>query len=352
MESTSRRGFLAGLGATGAATLAGCSSEAPRSDTAGRTPAGEGAFERVYRETIPSVAQVRTYGPEGVLAEGSAFVYGGRTLVTNEHVVAGADRVRVQFRGGEWRTASIAGTDAYSDLAALQVPDRPAAADPLELVPAQPAVGTQVIAVGAPFGFGGSVSTGVVSGQDRSLPGPRGFSIADAVQTDAAVNPGNSGGPLVTLSGAVAGVVSAGGGDNVGFAISAAMVRRVVPALIRTGSYEHPYVGVRLRDLSPTIAAASDLERARGIAVVSVVDGGPADGILHGSERETTVDGVEVPVGGDVIRRLEGTETPDLPTFSALLATEARPGERVDLGIVRDGTERTTPLTLGTRPPP
>jgi S1-C subfamily serine protease len=191
-----------------------------------------------------------------------------------------------------------------------------------------------------------------VSGQDRSLSAANNFRISDAVQTDAAVNPGNSGGPLVTLDGRVAGVVTAGGGDNVGFAVSAAVVGRVAPALAEDGSFEHAYVGVRLTDVTPAVAAANDLPTSAGVAVLEVVPGGPADGVLREPTGQARSFGETVPTGGDVVLALDGVETPTSAALGSYLVTEASPGDAVDVRLRRDGAERTVELVLGERPEP
>jgi S1-C subfamily serine protease len=257
----------------------------------------------------------------------------------------------VRFHGGTWAEATVRGADAYSDLAVLAV-DAPSSASPLALVDDEPAVGTQVVALGAPFSLGGSVSAGIVSGVDRSLPSQTGFSIPDALQTDAAVNPGNSGGPLVTLDGRVAAVINSGQGENVNFGISAALTRRVVPALVADGEYDHPFMGVRLREVTPAIARANGLDAAQGVLVVDVLPNGPAAGTLRGSDRETTALGQRVPVGGDVVVALDGTSTPTQAALASYLATETSPGDRLETRVVRDDRTRTVSFELGARPPP
>ncbi len=310
--------------------------------------AGE-AYVDVYRETIPSVVLVRTYGRAA--GQGSGFVTDGGHVLTNDHVVADAGPIRVGFRGGGWRAATVAGTDPYSDLAALRVPERPSSASPLSFVRSDPPVGTPVVALGAPFALAGTASAGVISGQDRSLDAGSGFAVPDAVQTDAAVNPGNSGGPLVTLDGRVTGVISAGGGENVGLAVSAALARRVVPALVRTGGYRHPFLGVRLTDVTPAVAAANGVEPG-GVLVVDVLRDGPSAGLLRGSGREGTGLGRRVPVGGDVIRALDGTATPSRADLVTHLALSTSPGETVTVRLARDGDVFERTVTLGARPPP
>jgi serine protease Do len=363
--NASRRRFLAGVGSVALAVGAGCSAPVSRgdvtsqagdgeptsgTDTPSETAGSDEAYTRAYRAVIPSVVLVRVYRDGGRTGQGSGFVYDGRHIVTNEHVVRGNSEVRVQFREGEWSVADVVGTDAYSDLAVLRVQNRPGYATPLPFVESEPPVGTRVVAVGAPFDLGGSVSAGIVSGQDRALPSSSGFTIPDAVQTDAAVNPGNSGGPLVTLDGDVVGVINSGGGDNIGFAISAALTQRVVPALVDTGTYEHSFVGIQLQQVSPLVAEANGLDRARGIIVVETISGGPAEGVLRGSDGQTTVSGTQVPVGGDVVVAVGDRAIRTQADFGSYLALETSPGDTVELTVLRDGERQTVEMTLGSRP--
>jgi len=389
----SRRRMLAALGTTLAGSVAGCSFASPESseettpeaptETAS-TPRGGGAttgpdapasvepdpetgtrqlsdetgdrnsdVATVYQQVVDSVVAVRVGSGTGA-SQGTAWVYSDGTLVTNEHVVSDADRgaVSVWFEGAGWREARVVGTDVYSDLAVLDVSDTPDSATPLPLVEREPPVGSAVVAIGNPFGLTGSVSSGIVSGRNRALPAANGFSIPDAVQTDAPVNPGNSGGPLVDLGGNVVGVINSGGGDNIGFAISAAMVRRVIPSLIETGNYDHPYMGVSIQDVTPPIAEANDLPVSWGLYVHDIVDGGPSEGILSGSTGTTTVDGQEVRTGGDVIVRMGRTDIRVTQTLSTFLALETSPGDTIEVTVIRDGSREQVLLTLGTRPDP
>lgn len=367
-ERVSRRSFvLAAAGLT--AGLAGCN--APSMDRQGDGPeSGDGraepsqtpphsssSYTEVYRETIDSVVLVRVYDSTGLGGQGSGFVYDENHIVTNQHVVDGADGVQVRFTDGTWHTASVVGTDVYSDLAVLDVSDIPERATPLPLVEGGVAVGQEVVAIGNPYGLSGSLSAGVVSGVGRAIPasataGGGDFSIPNAIQTDAAVNPGNSGGPLVTLSGTVAGVINSGGGENIGFAISAPLVRRVVPALIDRGDYDHSYMGVALTTVTPRIATANDLAEANGVYIDEVVDGAPSDGVLHGSTGEETVRGAVTPVGGDVVTSMGGQPIPSRQELSTYLALQTSPGDTIRVGIIRDGRRGTAELTLGSRPEP
>ena len=321
-------------------------------------------YADVYEAVVPSVARVQTYvesretifgpGEGGAAGQGSGFCYDETHLVTNDHVIGDPDTIRVQATDETWVDASVVGRDPYSDLAVVEL-DGDLPGGPLPVADELPPVGTRVLVVGAPLGLSGSASQGIVSGRDRTIPAstaPGQFSIADAIQTDAALNPGNSGGPIVTLDGTVVGVATATRGDNVGFGVSARLVNEVVPALVETGSYDHSYMGVSVAPVDPLIAAGNDLPDASGVYVDDVVPGGPADGALRGSDGETTVDGASVPTGGDVIVALDDAEVTDNPDLSQFLALETSPGDAVAVTVVRDGDEETVDVTLGERPEP
>ncbi len=352
MPERTRRQILATMGVAATGALAGCFSAPsanaggavapPEPDDAESAPDEQNEYTEVYESVIDSVVLVQVIGSAFGQGEGTGFVYDDQHLVTNDHVVAGADEIDIQFEGGEWRSASTVGTDPYSDLAVLEVEDPPESATPLALSETEAVVGQEVVAIGNPLGLDASVSRGIVSGINRSLPSPTEFNIPDTIQTDAAVNPGNSGGPLVNLDGDVEGVVFAGGGDNIGFAISSALTRRVVPSLIETGEYEHSYLGVGLAPVTPEIAEANDLEEARGVFVASVDADTPADGVLEAPDGPA---GTE----GDVIVAVEEQSIPDNNVFSSYLALETSPGDTISMTVVRDSEETEVTLTLDAR---
>jgi len=306
----------------------------------------EHEYEALYSAIIPSVVSVyRSADSRG--GAGSGFVYDDRHVVTNAHVVGDVDRVDVRFSDGDWRVGTVAGTDAYTDLAVLRVDDLPATAEGLSVAENGPEPGTPVAALGNPMGLDGSITTGVVSGRNRSMATAEGFTIPDVVQTDAAVNPGSSGGPLVTLDGTVVGVNRARGGDNIGFAVSAPVIRRVVPALIADGRYRHAYLRVRTLDVSPTVAEANGLEEARGVLVVDV-DLGPASGALVGCRRRAR--DREVPVGGDVLISVDDRPIDSHEALTRYLLLETAPGDEIELELLRDGRQLTERVTLAERP--
>lgn len=309
-------------------------------------------YTELYRATIPSVVSVYDTGRTGRGSTGSGFVYdsAGR-LLTNHHVVAGANDVEVRFSDGDWSTATVVGTDFYTDLAVLAVDSLPDTADALPIAESNPEPGQTVAALGNPLGLHGTITIGYVSGVDRSMPTGSGFAIPDTIQTDAAINPGNSGGPLVTPDGMVVGVNRAKQGENIGFAISPELVRRVVPELIRSGTYEHSSLQVRTLDVSPTVARANDLDEPRGILVVDVGDG-PCREALRGCHSVVESGGSNVPVGGDVVVGLDGREIRSHEELTSHLIRETSPGQPVGLTVVRDGDVVELDVTLGTRPKP
>ncbi len=348
MNQVTRRQFL--LGASGVtASVAGCAT-GQRSPPEPATPAtGEqdrsGQYTTVYDSTIESVTYV---GDER--SGGSGFVYED-FVITNEHVVSGADRVDVRFAAGQWREGAVQATDVYADLAVIAT-DIPDAAGALSLVDAVPPVGTEILALGSPFGLESSLSQGIISGKNRSLTNPDGYSIPNTVQTDAGLDPGNSGGPLVTLDGEVTGIVVAGAGTSVGFAVSPLLAQRVLPELIATGTYRHPYLGVHLLPVTPTIAEANGLATAEGVLIIEVLDGGPTTQPLQGADDETIVDGRRIPTGGDVLVELAGNAIESNADLGTTLALELSPGDQVPATVIRDGEREQLQVPVGARPEP
>ncbi|MGA9532911.1 MAG: trypsin-like peptidase domain-containing protein [Anaerolineales bacterium] len=306
------------------------------------------------------------HGPQAPQrGQGSGFLFDNqRHVVTNYHVAGQADRISVVFADGSSAAASVVGADPDSDLAVLEVDRVPAGVVPLPIGQGDNlAVGQEVVAIGNPFGLEGTMTTGIISGLGRTLPsqaqtidGGR-FSIPEVVQTDAAINPGNSGGPLLNLKGQVVGVNTAiessiGQSSGVGFAVPAATVARIVPVLIANGSYAHPWLGVAVRDMSPSLANAMDLPRdTRGVIVQQVVPDGPADKAgLQASDRQVTIDGVDTQVGGDVILSMNGQPIQSVSDLLAYLENETSVGDQVQVGLLRGGKQIQQALNLQGRP--
>jgi S1-C subfamily serine protease len=224
-------------------------------------------------------------------------------------------------------------------------------------------VGQIAIAIGNPFGLENTMTVGIVSALGRTLPtnennvnGPS-YSIPDIIQTDAPINPGNSGGPLVNDQGALIGVTSAiespaQVNSGVGFAIPSAIVQNVVPELIRNGKYEHSYLGISGISLDPDLSKEMKLDSAqRGVLVEDVVSDGPADKAgLHGSDRQVSINGQDVRVGGDVITAIDGQPVKTMDDLIAYLADHTTVGQKVTLTVLRNGSEQSFEATLQARP--
>ncbi|HEY3094226.1 MAG TPA: trypsin-like peptidase domain-containing protein [Nitrososphaera sp.] len=288
---------------------------------------------------------------------GSGFVYDtdGR-IITNNHVIDGSKSVDVTFVDGNTYSAKVVGTDAFSDIAVLQITDDFSGEHlaPLSLGnSSQLQVGQQAIAIGNPFGLSDTMTTGIVSQVGRLLPNQEiGFSIPNAIQTDAAINPGNSGGPLLDIQGNVVGVNTAiksntGDFSGIGFAIPANAVARIVPHLIKEGKYDHPWLGISGASLTPDLAEKLGLPRDfRGVAIASVTPGGPADkaGIAGSSQKG-------VPAG-DVITAIDGHAVKRIEDIIFHIEEQASVGDKVTITVHRDGQSQDLTATLEARPLP
>jgi S1-C subfamily serine protease len=323
----------------------------------------------VYDLAAPSVVNItnRGYAYDWLMGNipqegtGSGFVYDTQGhILTNYHVVEGAQQLTVTFADGKTYDAKVVGSDATNDLAVISVDSNANLPAPLVMGDSESLkVGEFVLAIGNPFGLQQTLTTGVVSALGRVIQSPADNRfIGEAIQTDAAINPGNSGGPLLDLSGRVIGVNSqiispSGASSGVGFAVSASTVERVVPQLISNGKYSHPWLGVQL--LSLTSANVSALKEAgvtvsadSGVLVLEAVAGGPADKAgIQGGSRVVRIGSYQVPVDGDIITAIDGhpiTSTQDLTVY---LETETTVGTSVEVTIVRNGQQQTVQVVLG-----
>lgn len=296
--------------------------------------------------------------------QGSGFIYDNEGhIVTNNHVVEGAEEVTVVFYNGFWADAEVVATDPQADLAVLKVtpPDnfdwRPlplAAPDSLR-------VGHTVIAMGNPFGLEGTMTTGIVSAIGRGMPvgnlGSSTYTLPEIIQTDAAINPGNSGGPLLNLAGEVVGVNFAiesavRANSGVGFTIPASIVERVVPALIKDGKFDYPYLGLSGRTIDSDVAQALDLPNTlTGVYVAEVVAGGPSEAAgLQGSTRSVRNNDGELATGGDIVTAIDGEPVRRFEELVGYLVTKTTPGQTVTLTVLRDNEEIAVEVVLGSRP--
>lgn len=298
---------------------------------------------------------------------GSGFVWDRQGhIVTNNHVVDGATRIAVTFSDGLTVPAEIVGRDANSDLAVIKVdPDKVDTLRPVTVGDStQVKVGQFAVAIGNPFGLEGTMTFGIVSALGRTLPVGNGslltggtYSIPDIIQTDAPVNPGNSGGVLLDLSGRLIGVPTAiesstRSSAGVGFAVPSVIVQKVVPVLIEDGKFEQPYIGIRGGTLTSAVAEAMGLPAStRGALVGEVVPDGPADKAgLRGSTGTVEIDGFETAIGGDVITAVDGQPIRDFEDLTTILARTGQVGQDMKLTVLRDGAIRTFTVTLAARP--
>ncbi len=378
----------------------GAPSPVPTATVASPAPASpasltalEGTLERVYQQVNASVVNIQvlqkqTGGPSLDLpglpfdfplpqqppqdqyqrGSGSGFVWDKQGhIVTNNHVIEGADKIRVTLADGTTVAGKVIGADPDSDLAVVQV-DLPAdRLQPVQLADStRLKVGSLAIAIGQPFGLENSMTVGFVSALGRSMPvgseTGQGFqqpsyTIPDVIQTDAPINPGNSGGVLLNGEGQVIGVTSAiispvRASAGIGFAVPSAIVRKVVPVLIAQGHYAHPWLGISGTTLDPDLAQAMQLGAdQRGALVGEVTSGGPADRAgLRGSDRTITVDGDERQVGGDVIVAAGGEPIKTFDDVVSYLARTGEVGQPLTLTILRGGREQQVTVTVGERP--
>ena len=302
---------------------------------ADRSSSGSASDEALYEQTSPGVVEIKATIGRGAGATGSGFEIDDEgTVVTAAHVVDEASSVEVILQDGSTRSAEVLGTDEASDIAVIRFDPEGAELHPLDLADSSALkVGASVAAIGAPFEYAWSFSTGIVSGLDRTIEAPNGFTVAHAIQTDAAVNPGNSGGPLLNADGEVIGVVdqiatdgSADQSSGVGFAVPSNLVAAELAQLEAGESVEHAYLGV---------ATATTAEGVDGAQVAEVVQGSPA--AEAGLEQ------------GDVITELDGEAIGDSEDLVAAIA-EGKPGEEVTLEVKRGSDSTALKVTLGAQP--
>jgi len=283
---------------------------------------------------------------------GSGFVFDKKGhVITNAHVVDNAKKVVVTFLDGRSYNAEIIGVDEFTDLAVIKVNADFALLNPLALGDSSNLkVGEPIAAIGNPFGLSGSMTSGIVSQLGRLLPSGSGYSIPDVIQTDAAINPGNSGGPLLNMRGEVVGINTAiqsttGEFTGVGFAIPSQTIAKIIPTLTEDGEYKHPWIGISGRDIDPDLAKVLGLKDAVGFLVVTVVENSPASKAgLIGSEKTIEVEGVNYPMGGDIILSVDEIEVRKISDILIHLQRAKSVGDEMVLEVLRDN--RTTNITI------
>lgn len=321
------------------------------------------SVSEIYEQTYKSVVEITSTasqssqlgGEQQAQGQGSGFVFDSQGhIVTNDHVVEGAESVSVRFWDGAIYDATVVGTDPSTDLAVIKVNAPADAIVPLELGDStQLTVGEGVVALGSPFGLEGTLTSGIVSALNRQMTSPNSFTINNSIQTDAAINHGNSGGPLVNGAGEVVGVNTqikseSGGSDGIGFAIPSSTVATIVPQIISGGSVEHAYLGVAVATIPSTVA--EELGLPAGVEVTEVREGTPAaEAGLRAGSGSATVDGQSYPTGGDVITSIDGKAVTTGAELQTAIDSKS-PGDTVSITYSRDGKTTTVEVSLGTRP--
>jgi len=342
-----------------------------RIETAKVTPASFRAtkgktIEEIYQEAAPGVVQVTStsvvqtdpfFGPQVQEALGSGFVIDkAGHIVTNYHVVQGAQKVEVNFSGNDRLKARVVGTDPSTDLAVLEVSTKARALKPLPLGDSNSVrVGDAVVAIGNPFGLDRTATAGIVSALQRQIQAPNGFTIDKVIQTDAAINHGNSGGPLLNADGQVIGVNSQiqsenGGNVGIGFAIPIDTVKQVAADLIAHGKVEHAYLGVEMETVDSTLTKTFRMPAAHGVLIQRVVPGSPAAAAgLRGGDHQVVIDGQSYTLGGDVITAVDGHPITSADQLQALV-TDKKPDDTVTLEVHRDSQTLHLSVKLGRQP--
>jgi S1-C subfamily serine protease len=283
--------------------------------------------------TLDGVVTVYVAQDSQLASQGSGFIYRDDYIMTNEHVVGTEDSSNVtyyvQYSEGEWSKMNLVGGDVDTDIAVGEPDKMPGYARNLELSDETPDIGTRVVALGSPSGLQNSVTSGIVSATERSVLFKGRFSIPDTIQTDAALNRGNSGGPLVSLEdGDVVGVNRAKEGDNIGFAVSSRMADRVGKSLIQNGEHSNPFVGISTIQLNPTRSVYDEVDVKSGVIVVGTTKDTP------GEEKFSTGTNESLP---DIIVGIEDREVSDNEDISGYLLSETEPGDTVTFKVYRDG---------------
>ena len=325
----------------------------------------------IYKRDAPGVVNVkseivqRTQSPFGFPQDqqgeaiGSGFVVDRQGFIlTNAHVIDGASQVTVSFEDKKTENAKVVGKDSSTDLALLKVDVGGLALKPLTLGDSSHVqVGDPTIAIGNPFALDRTLTTGVVSALQRQISAPNGFTISNVIQTDAAINQGNSGGPLLDATGRVIGINSqiatgdSGGSGNVGigFAVPINTAKKVLPQLRQNGRVQRAYLGIT----GVTIDSSLDrlnLASSSGVLVQSVSPGSPAAKAgIHGGNAQTTLDGSDVQLGGDIITKIDGQSIGSMDDVISAIA-DKKPGDSISVTYLRNKSTKTTTITLSQRP--
>jgi S1-C subfamily serine protease len=322
-------------------------------------PTGALTAEQIYKRDAPGVVQVTaTNTAQGSESLGSGFVIDkAGHIVTNYHVVHGATKVLVSFSGKDQLASTVVGLDPSTDIAVLKIEAHASALSPLELGNSDAVrVGDTVYAIGNPFGYTRTLTSGLVSAVQRQITAPNTLPIDNAIQTDAAINHGNSGGPLLDAAGRVIGVTSQiyaessqQGNIGIGFAVPVNTVRNIAAQIISTGKVLHAYLGVSTSPITKQLAKLYKLP-TQGL-LVTLVDpkSGAAKGGLRAGATRVVVNGESYIIGGDVITAVDGTQVSAFEQLREAIARK-KPGDTIKLDVIRNGSKQTVTVKLGQAP--
>jgi S1-C subfamily serine protease len=346
-------------GLEGDTTIVTETAASPASSTM-RTPSGGMSVNEIYERAASGVVQINSLGGAGGgRALGSGFVVDKTGhVVTNYHVVEGADEIRVSFSNRDTVEAALVGTDPSTDLAVLRVDTNASALTPLALGDSDRVrVGDQVVAIGNPFGLARTATAGIVSALQRLITAPNSFTIDHVIQTDAPINHGNSGGPLLNSLGQVIGVntqIETGGistgNVGIGFAVPSNTVEDVVAQILRTGRVDHAYLGISGHALTSEVAETYKLPVEEGVVVATITDGSGADKAgLRAGKTDVVVAGETYVLGGDIIVGIDGKAISSVEELRDAIA-EHGPGQKVRLSLYRGAKKKSVLVTLGRQP--
>jgi putative serine protease PepD len=330
------------------------------------SPSGGLSVSQIYAKAVPGIVEVLAtgqsggsngfFGPQTESAQGTGFQVDTKgDIVTNFHVVENSDSVRVRLNDGHTYPGRVIGREPSKDLAVIRISAPASELSPLHFADSSAVqVGDSVVAIGDPYGLRNTATAGIVSALHRTIVSPSNDKITGVIQTDAAINSGNSGGPLLNSEGQVIGVNSqiyagsqgggSGGNIGIGFVIPSNTVANVARNLIETAKTK-PYVGIVLVTVTPSVAHATGM--TAGVEIVAVTKGAPGDRAgLKGATGTKTIEGTQFQTGGDVITKIDGTSVQTADELIAQISTK-KPGQQIELQIVRDGRTQTVPVTLG-----
>jgi S1-C subfamily serine protease len=322
------------------------------------------SVNEIYQRAASGVVQITStsgnIGGASQQALGSGFVVDkAGHIVTNYHVIQGADEIRVSFSNRDTVEAQLVGSDPSTDLAVLQVDTSASALTPLPLGDSDKVeVGDPVVAIGNPFGLDRTATSGIVSALQRLITAPNRYTIDHVIQTDAPINHGNSGGPLLNSRGQVIGVntqIETGGVGSgnvgIGFSVPSNTVKDVVAQIMRTGRVDHAYLGISGKAVNSVVADTYNLPVAKGVLVESVTSGsGAGKAGLQGGETQVVVAGETYILGGDIIVSLDGKQISSIEQLRDAIAGH-KPGDKVSLVIYRKAKKTGVTVTLARQPP-